>query len=160
MSQTLWVGYRTYCSTDTHKVSKGVLTACLLSLVTIVGGWAEGKGTWKAGDKWTKVPLVRDTNRYSMMISILSYLGARGKGGQKWKRKKGRWMWNNAFYTSLYTFLDEKIYHVNLPNDPMIKSDNRTPQKKPKRFSCSYVYTLHNIDSRAPSLIVMKFVAF
>ncbi len=69
-------------------------------------------------------------------------------------------MWNNAFYTSLYTFLDEKIYHVNLPNDPMIKSDNRTPQKKPKRFSCSYVYTLHNIDSRAPSLIVMKFVAF
>ncbi len=34
------------------------------------------------------------------------------------------------FYTSLYTFFDEKIYHVNLPKDPMIKSDNRTPQKK------------------------------
>jgi hypothetical protein len=65
------------------------------------------------------------------MISILPYLGARGKGGQKWRRKKRKMNVKKMFfYTSLYTFFDEKIYHVNRPKDPMIKSDNRTPQKK------------------------------
>jgi hypothetical protein len=45
------------------------------------------------------------------------------------------------FYTSLYTFLDEKIYHVNLPNDPMIKSDNR-PRKKSLKGSRVYMRIL------------------
>jgi hypothetical protein len=45
------------------------------------------------------------------------------------EEKKRKMNVKNAFYTSLNTFLDEKVYHVNLPNDPMIKSDNR-PQKK------------------------------
>lgn len=51
-------------------------------------------------------------------------------------------MWKNAFNTSLYTFLDENIYHVNLPKDPMIKSDYRPRPKKSLKGSRVYMFIL------------------
>ncbi len=129
MSQTLRVGYHTYCSTDTHKVSKGGFNG--LPSFPCYHCWRMRgrKGSLKSRGQMDKSSSCKGYKQILHDDIYLVIFGCKREGRPKVEEKKRKMNVKNAFYTSLNTFLDEKVYHVNLPNDPMIKSDNR-PQKK------------------------------